>query len=269
MSDNSFQGEAQDRLDAAGVTAPESGATTTSEDVNTGSSQGEDSQESQEPRVFTQEELDKIVQKERAKAERSIRRELEAAQQQPQRINGGEPPKPEDFPNDPAAFVDALAEFKAEQKLAEREAEKQRSTVDATFEDRVDAAQEKYPDFDEVVRRHPKDGGPAISDAMLEVIKASEIGPDLAYHLGKNPDESRRIWALPELQQARELGKIEAALLTNPPAKKASSAPDPITPVRRGTSTQAYDPADPRSVKVTSDTEWINQRNAQVAKKHS
>lgn len=270
MSDNSFQGAPESASNEAAAAVPEQGTVTTPESANNEASQGGDSEESQEPRVFTQEELDEIVAKRVAKAERKIRREQEQATQAPPEVPGyltGEPPKPEDF-KDALSYAEALADFKAEEKLAQREAQQQRNAAESTYADRAEAARDKYDDFDEVVQRHPNDGGPAISTAMAEVIKASEMGPELAYHLGKNPDESKRIWALPPYLQAMELGRLEAKLVANPPVKKTSSAPDPITPVRRGASISSYDPTDPRSLKMDSDA-WIKARNAQVAKQNS
>lgn len=250
MSDNSFNAAAEAVPDQGNATAPET--------VDQ-ASQGDDSQEHQEPRTFTQEELDRIVAKEKAKLERKLQREQ--AQAQPQRVEVGEPPDPKDF-NDALSYADALAEFKAEQKLAEREAAKHRETLDTTYAEREDAAREKYDDFHEVVYSPNL----PISEYMAEVIKASDLGPDIAYHLGKNPGEARRIAGLPPLKQAAEIGKIEVSLTANPPVKKVSSAPDPISPVRRSSGTPTYDPTDPRSAKMDV-KDWMRARNEQVAKR--
>ena len=266
MSDNSFSdGGAVER---AGEPAPEQGAVATPESVKNEAPQGEGSEESPEPKTFTQEELDKIVQKERAKAERAIRREMAQAPQEPQGYLTGEPPDPKSFKT-ALEYAEAKADFLAEEKLARREYQQRVTTVDATYADREEAARDKYTDFDDVIQRHPKDGGPAISEFMAEAIKESEMGPEIAYYLGKNPKESHRIWDLSPLAQAREIGKIEASLTANPPAKKASSAPDPITPVRRGTTTQTYDTTDPRSTKTMTASEWIEAERRRQAKKLS
>jgi hypothetical protein len=70
--------------------------------------------------------------------------------------------------------------------------------------------------------------------------------------------------------QAREIGKIEANLGANPPAKKTSTAPAPIAPVtaRTSTGTPAYDTTDPRSVKNMSTSEWIEAERARQIKKY-
>ena len=100
---------------------------------------------------------------------------------------------------------------------------------------------------------------------MAETIRASEAGPDVAYYLGSNPKEADRISRLTPYLQAKELGKIEVKLATDPPVKKTSSAPAPIAPVTaRGNNGKSLDTTDPRSVKLMSTSEWIEaERNRQ------
>jgi hypothetical protein len=68
---------------------------------------------------------------------------------------------------------------------------------------------------------------------MAEVINSSPVSHELAYHLAKNTDESRRIAALPPLAAARELGRLEAKLTSGPTAKPriSTNAPEPIRPI--------------------------------------
>ena len=93
---------------------------------------------------------------------------------------------------------------------------------------------------------------------MAQTIQASEIGPEVAYYLGANPKEADRISRLEPMIQAKEIGRIEAKLVTDPPVKKSTSAPSPISPVTaRNSGNPAYDTTDPRSVKTMSASEWI------------
>jgi hypothetical protein len=103
---------------------------------------------------------------------------------------------------------------------------------------------------------------------MAETIQYSDIGPDLAYWLGTNPKEADRIARLPPLMQAREIGKIEVKLADNPPVKKTTSAPTPISPVTaRSSGSPSHDTTDPRSIKTMSTSEWIEaERNRQIRK---
>ena len=94
---------------------------------------------------------------------------------------------------------------------------------------------------------------------MAETIRESDLGPELAYHLGTNPKEAERISKLAPFLQAKEIGRIEAKLADAPPVKKTSSAPAPISPVsaRKSSSTGIVDTTDPRATKTMSDSEWI------------
>jgi hypothetical protein len=68
--------------------------------------------------------------------------------------------------------------------------------------------------------------------------------------------------------QAREIGKIEAKLGTNPFVKPTTSAPAPISPVTARTSgSPSYDTTDPRSVKAMNTSDWIEAERARQMKK--
>ena len=103
---------------------------------------------------------------------------------------------------------------------------------------------------------------------MAETIRASDIGPEIAYHLGSNPKEAERIARLSPYLQAKEIGRIEAKLADAPPVKKTSSAPAPIRPVTARASTSGVtDTTDPRSTQSMSTSEWIEaERKRQMAK---
>lgn len=242
--------------------APESEVTAAPDDVNQAPG------EQEPPKTFTQEELDKIVAAEKAKAkrqaERRLREELSQQAEQAQRQTA-QPPRPDQFQN-AEDYAEALAEYKADRKIAEREAQQHQSKVKSGYEDRAEEARAKYHDYDEVAHGdHVR-----ITNEMAAVILESDIGPEVAYHLGKNPDEALRISKLSPLAQAREIGKIEASLSSATHAvKKTSSAPEPIKPVGARSTSPAYDPTDARSAEKMSTAEWIKARNAQIAKRHS
>ena len=103
---------------------------------------------------------------------------------------------------------------------------------------------------------------------MAEAIQSSDIGPELAYYLGSNPKDADRISRLTPLSQAKEIGKIEAKLATDPPMKKTTSAPAPISPVNaRSSGSPAMDTTDPRSIKTMSASQWIEADRARQMKK--
>jgi len=140
----------------------------------------------------------------------------------------------------------------------------QRAQVEEAYAEREEEARGKYDDFEQVAY-NPK---LPVTEVMAETIKASDIGPDLAYWLGSNPKEADRISRLSPLLQARELGKIEAKLASDPPQKKTTSAPAPIRPVTARTSgNPAYDTTDPRSTKTMNASEWIEAERARQIRK--
>jgi hypothetical protein len=217
-------------------------------------------------KTFTQEEVDALVSKRLAREQRKWDRELKKTNSVPV-ATAPAVPKPDSFssPEEADAYAEAVADRKAEELLAQREAERQRQeTVDA-YHDREEQAREKYDDFEQVVYNPSL----RITTVMAETIQTSEVGPDLAYYLGSNPKEAQRIAKLPPYLQAKEIGKIEVKLADNPPVKKTSSAPAPITPVTaRSTTAPAYDTTDPRSIKSMSTSEWIEAERARQRKKY-
>ena len=179
-----------------------------------------------------------------------------------------EPPAP--FPNraafdDPAAFDAAVQQWHAletarvaretvrqaqadaardaaaqrQREADEAAARQQREANDRMLADwntRRAKALETMPDFAAVAER----ADVTISPPMAATIMQIENGPQVAYHLGKNPAEAARIAALPPLNAVFELGRLAASLAApKPPA--VTRAPDPIRPV--GGATPAVAPA--------------------------
>jgi hypothetical protein len=222
-------------------------------------------------KTFSQKELDEIFKK-RLSKERRKRIEIETRykveqemRQRPvqQPVTDGEP-KREQF-NDYEGFIEARAEWKADQRVNERLAKQsedrqqqahqdtERKAVE-DFQKRSREAAKSIPDFEEVV----SDSDAIVTKAMAEAIVSSEDGHLIVYHLAKNPDEAERIASLSPAAQAREIGKIEATL-SKPAPKKPSGAPAPISPVGGKASATSAEP-DPSNTK-----DWIDWRNRQVA----
>ena len=208
------------------------------------------------PKSFTQEELDAIVGKRLAREQRKWERE------QAQRTVPTAPselPPPDQFDS-----VETYAKAYAEQMLREREVQKQRSEYVEAYHDREEDARGKYDDFEQVAYNPNL----RITTVMAETIQTSDVGPDVAYYLGSNPKEADRISRLSPILQAKEIGRIEATLVSNPPVKKSSSAPTPISPVTaRSNGTSTYDTTDPRSIKSMTTSEWIAAERARQVKK--
>lgn len=208
----------------------------------------------EQPKLFTQEELDAVVGKRLATERRKIEREL---RNKPAPVAPVEPVTPDQF-SDVEAYAAAKAEQLAEQLIEKRERAKREHEINESFHERVETVRDKYDDFDSVAFSPDV----PVTNAMAEIIRSSDVGPDLAYYLGKNREEAARISEMTVAQQGAALARLEAKLSSAPPVKKTSSAPAPISPVNtRGATAPVYDTTDNRSTKTMSASEWIEREN--------
>jgi hypothetical protein len=208
-------------------------------------------------KTFTQEELDAAIGKRLAREQRKWERERQVATPAPAPVD--------DLKIEQFETPEAYAEAKALKIVQDRELYRQQTEIASAYHEREEDARGKYDDFDQVAYNPQL----RITDVMAQTIQSSEIGPELAYHLGTNPKEADRISKLAPLVQAREIGKLEAKLVSAPPVvKKTSSAPAPFVPVTaRGPATPTYDTTDPRSIKSMSTSEWIAAERVRQIKK--
>jgi hypothetical protein len=161
-------------------------------------------------------------------------------------------PTETDYP-DPFDFQTAKMLWGIEQKLARRDAkqveeaadavkskvqeidQQERAVIAEAWAAQVAEAKTRYADFEKVAHFAP------ISDDVAKLVAASDVGADLAYHLGQNPAVARALSSMPLVEAARELGRMEARLQV-PKPQTVTNAPEPITPVRGGASV-GRDPA--------------------------
>jgi len=124
-------------------------------------------------------------------------------------------------------YEQARIDYAVEQRLRQAEAAKAQQAVLQTYEERVARLREAKPDYDSVVNNPTL----RITPIMADVIRESDAGPEVAYHLGTNPQEAARIAALPPHRQAAELGKLEIRLSsTAQPQAKPNRNPPPPPP---------------------------------------
>lgn len=247
--------------DLAEAPAPEQAATAAPAPEDTSPAD----ESTQAPKLFTQEEMDAKFGKRLAQAQRRWEREQaqKLAELEARRAAPVNPPAPDDFDN-AARYAEALAEQKAQELLRQREAAQQQAKLLEAYHEKEEEARGKYDDFEQVAYNPSL----PVTDVMAQSIQASDAGPDIIYWLGSNPKEAARIANLPPILQAKEIGKIEAKMASDPPLKKTSTAPAPIAPVTaRSTSSPAYDTTDPRSVKTMSTSDWIEAERMRQIKK--
>lgn len=137
-------------------------------------------------------------------------------------------------------YIEALAEWKTEAKLAERDKvakeEKLKQEYQKSLDDhlaRVKKFTKTHNDFEDVIS--DVDDIP-MSLAVRDIILDSDNGPELMYELAKDREEFERICSLPAFTAARELGKFEVRLQKSAESKgklkTKTKAPPPITPVK-------------------------------------
>lgn len=220
--------------------------------------------QAKEERTFSQAEVDALIQKRLAKearrSERRIAEELAKARQTQQTP----PPSREEFATDEdhqRASLDHViakkAEALAEQKLAERRERETMEESTAAFWEKADELTERYPDFDSVVR----DPDLPLNGPILEFVMDSDIGPELAYHLGKHKGEALKLARMSPVKAVMRLLEIQTEIKSKPKAR-ISSAPEPMQPVgNRGRATASALPSDSDDMET-----WAAKERARIAK---
>lgn len=168
-----------------------------------------------------------------------------------------------DFEYDEKSYQSYL--YEAAEKRAEAAAERflAKSRPDESiekFEKSAQAFAKEHDDYYEVTQ----DKTLRISGPMAEVIRMSEVGPEMAYHLGKNPDVAKEISEMSDAAAGRELALLETKLQAKP--KKVSKAPPPPPAnIGGGEPGQKVSTTDPKSDEL-SDAEWFKREEKRLAK---
>ncbi len=194
-----------------------------------------------------QKRIDRLIKQvaaaeETAATERKKREELEAkgATKQEPVAEEGEPNR-EDYTSD-ADFIKAsvkygLAQARIEdaKDQARQDAEKHQTELNKKYNEAVIEAKSRFDDWDEVVGQDmalPLTAGPA----MLRVPN----GPDVAYHIGKNPEIAEELWKLDPYEVTLKIWEFSRELEGAKPKPKSEASgegeekpkkPKPITPV--------------------------------------
>jgi len=243
--------------------APTTDVTATPEVVESTPEVAENQVDQVEEKKYSQAEIDAMIGKRLAREQRKWEREQANRSAETQIVKAAPTASVDQFES-PEAYAEALAYQKAEELIAKREAAKQQSAVLESYHDLEEEARTKYDDFEQVAY-NPK---LPITNVMAETIQSSDVGPELAYYLGSNPKEADRISRMSPLSQAKEIGKIEAKLVSAPPVRKTTSAPAPISPVTaRSAGATTLDTTDPRSIKSMTTSQWIEAERARQIKK--
>jgi len=167
------------------------------------------------------------------------------------------------------SYYEALTDYKAKKAIEEYESSKtkrkeqeelatKQREVEQSWEDKIDALDENYDDFDEVMDKYKTT---MFRTDLVQAIRESDSGPQLQYHLAKNPEllEKLNSKTISSFAIYKELAKVESQLASKP-AVKVSKSSEPITPVK-GTSRTAV------SLEKLDTSSYIAQRYPHLYKR--
>jgi hypothetical protein len=150
-------------------------------------------------------------------------------------------------------------ETRLEKKFNQRETQQQQRQRFTKFASAEREFAKKNPDYLEVTRDPSLTG---FTETVRDLLATSDIGPDLTYHLAKNPDQLFEIADMDERSASRAIGRLEEriqAARKAPPARSVSRAPAPAPQL------DATDEALEKEDGEMSDAEWLARRRKQVA----
>lgn len=165
-------------------------------------------------------------------------------------------------------YTNALTDWKLEQAMARMQQNTAVQKVAETYDQRLAEFKKSAQDFDQVMGEFVEEYGTLEVPEIIQVAYESDVGPQLAYYLAKNPAEVDRIAKLPSHRRLIELGKLEDKVAT-PVAKpvveqkKVSKAAAPVAPVKGTGKVESLDLNDPN----LSYTEWVRRREAALKKR--
>lgn len=258
-----------------GQVAKQEGSETSDADVDDEGLSEEEKAERKSNRV--QKRIDEITRARREAERRVAFLETELAKNSKTEIQIGEKPTLESCDYDQELYLDKLADYKVQQRLAEAEnsranhakaEQEQRELLE--FRTRESLVRSEYPDYEQVVY------SPAtpISETMATAIRKDDNGALVAYFLGKNPDVAHKIFSMPphvqfqaigdlsdkitEFRQNNGASNVPSAPQQNAPHVTAAPTPPPSVSAR-GTAVKSPD-------KMTTE-EWMEWRNKQQRKR--
>lgn len=162
----------------------------------------------------------------------------------------------------------AEAERRARGVIAEERQRAEGATAAQAWEGRWKATASKRPDFQSVVFEHADQW--SCSPDLAALITKYPAGPEVAYFLATNKEESHRIARLSPDDQKVEFGRLSTSLVpvtapskvTGPQssAKPVSRTPPPAPPVGQASASSQV-PAERQRL-----SDWITNRNAEEAR---
>lgn len=200
-----------------------------------------------ESKTFTQEQLNEIIQAEKAKAEakaarrynRELRSTLERFAPQESQKQADESPKRDQYGSDEQwldardNWRDAKRERVTQQERAAQAEKQTHSKIDKLYVEAEKLSGFNKETFEEVLQDH---GTPVMAQALID----SDVSPQLMAWMSGHPEEVERISKLAPARQAAEIGKVEAKLSA---PRVIKDAPTPIKTVSGASAVTNGDPS--------------------------
>jgi hypothetical protein len=162
-------------------------------------------------------------------------------------------------------YTDAVADWKADKKLAEREANEKKAKEEAAagevvkaWNTRIESAKERHADFHEIISSSPLEYEPVVRKILME----SEYGPDVLYHLSNDDADAAKFSKMGVDQRVKFIGRLEGRIEaefeagkddieeSEAPAKKLEivklkpKAPEPTKPIKATAATNNHTDSD-------------------------
>lgn len=198
--------------------------------------------------------------------------DIQAREQAAKEAEALKPPKEDDFDSH-EEWLEAKVAWTVERRLVEaervreaRESQRRRQEaadkLESDWAGRLERAREKFSDFEDVAMADDH----VVSNAMARAIKKAELGPEIAYYLGKNPSESNAIARLGDDEaEFLAIGRLEAKLRSQQNAeRRRSNAPPPPAPARSAATTTPNALSDKAPV-----GDWMKARRKQLEAQRS
>ena len=175
----------------------------------------------------------------------------------------------EDFEFDEAKFSQykdertaTIAGDAASEAVSKVQTQIESSQIEQKFRAREAEFASTVKDYEDVV--YGEIGGQrkwSASPEMADEMRLSDIGPELSYHLAKNPAKAAELSVLSLRETVRQMTLLEAELKSekSKTSKSVSDAPPPTPKIPAGTEGLDKDPAD------MSDKEFAKWRGKQIA----
>ncbi len=202
--------------------------------------------------------------------------ELQAAQQRAAELEARIPretpkgkPDPKDYEDKTwGDYAADLAKFEANEAVKQTLTERDTKAKEEALRGEAAKRQKDYqakaaefaksaPDFHEVTDTYDGPWNNTIAQALIE----SDMGPQVAYYLAKNPEEADKLDGMNYGQVARYFGRIEAKLESPAPKEvRTTQAPPPIKPVG-GSAKGTYDPYSSKGDDHDAYLRWRHTQN--------